>query len=197
MTRGGPGGAAPQAGVSAVTPTSDPFDSPAPSLLRRLTCFLYEGVLLFGVVMAAGYLYASVTQQRHALKGLAGLQAFVFVVLGIYFTWFWSRGGQTLAMKTWRLRLVGVDGGAVSRRRAFARYLLSWVWFLPALGIAQLAHIRSTGAVTAAVLLGVLAYAALSCLRRDRQYWHDVACGTRIVSWDPALLPQGSVKLAR
>ena len=68
----------------------------APSMSRRLAAFVYEGVLLFGVTMAAGYVYATLTQQRHALAGKAGLQAFLFVVLGIYFSWFWSRGGQTV-----------------------------------------------------------------------------------------------------
>ena len=52
-----------------------------------MAAFVYEGVLLFGVLAIAGYLYSSLTQQRHALHGLAGLQAFLFVVLAIYFTW--------------------------------------------------------------------------------------------------------------
>jgi hypothetical protein len=61
----------------------------APSLRRRMACFVYEGVLLFGVVMCAGLVYSSLTQQRHALVGLHGLQVVVFVVLGLYFVWFW------------------------------------------------------------------------------------------------------------
>ena len=67
--------------------------APAPSLRRRMAAFVYEGVLLFGVVMIAGYLYSSLTQQRHALQGQTGLQAFLFVVLAIYFVASWSRGG--------------------------------------------------------------------------------------------------------
>ena len=71
-----------------------------------MACFLYEGVLLFGVVMIAGYLFSSLTQQRNALVGRHGLQAFLFIVLGIYFVWFWSHGGQTVAMRAWHIRLV-------------------------------------------------------------------------------------------
>ena len=82
-----------------------------PSLLRRLACFVYEGVVLFGVVMIAGYLYSSLTQQRHALHGQWGLRAFLVLVLAIYFVWFWSHGGQTVAMKTWHIRLTAADGG--------------------------------------------------------------------------------------
>lgn len=160
-------------------------DTP-PGIARRLACFVYEGVLLFGVVMIAGYLYSSLTQQRHALQGQTGLQAFLFVVLGIYFTWFWSRGGQTVAMKAWHLRLLTVDGKSVSQPRALARYVVSWLWFLPALASVHAAGLHSGGAIFGAMTVGVLAYAALAWLRPDRQFWHDVVCGTRLVTWRPA-----------
>jgi uncharacterized RDD family membrane protein YckC len=152
-----------------------------PGLWRRLACFVYEGVLLFGVLMAAGLLYAGVTQQRHALQGKLGLQVFVFVVLGAYFVGFWSHGGQTLAMKTWHLRLVRADGMPLGRGRAFVRYLLSWAWFLPALAAVSAFRVHRPGAIFGIVLAGVVAYAALARLRGDRQFWHDVACGTRLV----------------
>jgi len=40
------------------------------------------------------------------------------------------------------------------------------------------------------VVIGILAYAGLSWLRSDRQFWHDAACGTRLVTWRPALPAQ-------
>jgi uncharacterized RDD family membrane protein YckC len=163
---------------------------PTPALVRRLACFLYEGVLLFGVVMATGLAYALVTQQRHALVGQHGLQAVLFVVLGLYFVWFWSRGGQTLAMQTWNIRLVTRDGRAVSRQRALARYLCAHVWFLPALvSVWASGLIHSAAAAGLAIVAGVLAYAGLSRLHPDRQYWHDAVCGTRLVDWRPQLKP--------
>ena len=87
---------------------------------------MYEGMLMFGVVFIAGYLFSTLSQTRHALDNRLPLQAFLFVVFGIYFTWFWSRG-QTLAMKTWNIRLVDRNGQPVTQARAFARYLLSWL----------------------------------------------------------------------
>jgi uncharacterized RDD family membrane protein YckC len=163
--------------------TAGPLETPA--LARRLASFVYEGVLLFGVVMIAGYLYSTLTQQRHALAGQHGLQAFLFVVLGIYFVWFWSHGGQTVAMKAWHIRLVTQDGGAVSQPRALARYLLSWVWFLPALAAAWLAGADSTGRIFGWMAAGVLGYALLALLHPQRQFWHDALCGTRLVTWRP------------
>lgn len=155
-----------------------------------MAAFTYEGVLLFGVVMIAGYLYSSLTQMRHALKGTLGLQAFLFVVLGIYFVWFWSRSGQTVAMKAWHIRLVDAAGRPVSQPRALVRFLLSWLWFLPALAAVHLAGLHSTGAIFGSLAAGVLAYAALTRLHPQRQFWHDVVCGTRLITWRPALPPR-------
>jgi len=155
----------------------------APSLVRRLACLVYETLLVLAIVMLAGLLYGGLTQQRHALVGTAGLQAVLFVVMGVYFTWSWSLGRQTLAMKTWRLRIVTRDGRPLSQARALARYLASWLWCLPALAGLGLAGVRSGAAIAWALIGGVLAYALLARLTPSRQYLHDLICGTRLETW--------------
>lgn len=161
-----------------------------PALWRRLACFLYEGVLLFGVVMVAGLLYSIATGQRNAMQGRAGLVVFLFAVLGAYFVWFWSHGGQTLAMQTWHIRLVTADGRPLTRLRAAARYLLAYLWFMPALLTLWLTGSSgSRGAVALVLAAGVGGYAALTRLHPQRQYWHDAACGTRLVTWRPQPRP--------
>jgi uncharacterized RDD family membrane protein YckC len=164
-------------------PAGGGVDLPTPSLRRRLAAFLYEGVLVFGIVVGAGLVYGPLMNQRHALSAQPGLKAVIFFLLGAYFVWCWSRGGQTLAMKTWHVRLVTRHGNPVSPGRALARYLLSWVWFLPALAAVRAAELNSASEMLAAVAAGALGYAALSWLHPDRQFWHDAACGTRLVSW--------------
>jgi uncharacterized RDD family membrane protein YckC len=150
-----------------------------------MASFLYEGVLLFGLVMVTGLVYGVITRQEHALVGTAGLQAVVFVVLGIYFVGFWSRTGQTLAMQTWHVRLLARDGAPVSAGRALCRFLLSWLWFLPALFLLKWLGVKGSWPTFAALLGGVLVYAALARLHPQRQFLHDAACGTQLVSWQP------------
>lgn len=157
---------------------------PAP-LRRRLLSFVYEGVLLFGVVMVAGFVYGTSTGQRHALHGMHGLQAFVFLILGVYFVGFWTREGQTLPMRTWHIRLVDRAGKPPGLARASVRYLLCWVWFLPALAAVRQFEIHTGGPVSMALLAGVMAYALLAFLSRDRQFLHDRLCGTRLVDVRP------------
>jgi uncharacterized RDD family membrane protein YckC len=159
---------------------------PTPGLLRRLACMLYEGVLLFGVVFFAGLIFGVGTGQRNAMIGQHALQAFLFVVLAIYFVGFWSSTGQTLPMQTWHIRLLTKDGARVSRTRAFARYLLAYLWFVPALLTVWLSGLAGrAGPLTAALCVGVVAYAALALLHPQRQFWHDAVCGTRLVTWLP------------
>ena len=157
---------------------------PTPGLLRRMAAFVYEGTLLFGVLFVAGYLYSSLTQQRHALQGQTGLQGFTFLVLAIYFVVFWTRGGQTVAMRAWNVRLVTADGKPVGQARALARYLASWLWFVPALLTARLADLHSATEIFALIVTGVLAYALLALVHPQRQFLHDALCGTRLVTWD-------------
>jgi uncharacterized RDD family membrane protein YckC len=153
----------------------------APPLRRRLVCMVYEGVLLFGVVVLAGLLFAGFTQQRHALQGQWALRALLFLVIGAYFVGFWSRRGQTLAMKTWHIGLRSRSGALPSPTQAGARYLLSWLWFMPALGIAWAANLRGGWEVAGMLTAGVAAYAALTYLHPSRQFFHDVLCGTQLI----------------
>jgi uncharacterized RDD family membrane protein YckC len=146
-----------------------------------MACWLYEGMLLFAVVFIAGWLFSTLGQMRDAMDARRPLlQAFLFLVFGIYFTWFWSRG-QTLAMKTWHIRLVDRQGQPVTQARALLRYVLSWVWFLPPLAV--LAPYRLSGGEIALLLTGwVLIWAILSRFHPQGQFWHDALAGTRLVS---------------
>lgn len=156
----------------------------APSLIRRMSCWVYEGMLLFAVVFMASYLFSSLTQTRHGLQNRLGQQVFIFLVLGIYFSWFWQKG-QTLAMKTWHIRALDAEGQPVSPRRAWFRYVLCWVWFVPPLVVVNLTHIPlNIGWVVCPLWL--VFWASLSFLRKDRQFLHDYWAGTRLVDVRPA-----------
>ncbi len=155
----------------------------APGLWRRMACWAYEGILLFGVVFIAGYLFGTLSQTRNAMDNRNALQAFLFVIFGIYFVWFWAKG-QTLAMKTWNIRMVDREGKAISQQRALGRYVLSWVWFLPPL--VAVYPFQLTGAEVVVIVMGWIAvWALLSRFQAQGQFWHDVWAGTRLVSSQP------------
>ncbi|MDE2400441.1 MAG: RDD family protein [Burkholderiales bacterium] len=153
----------------------------APPLRRRMAAFVYEGVLLFGVVMVVGLIFGIAVSQHHALEHRQGLQVTVFLVLSLYFMWFWTHGGQSLAMKTWHLRLVSDSGGTISLKQALARYMASWLWFVPALLGAWLANFHQSRLLYGAIGGWIVVYALLSWLTPQRQFLHDWLCGTRLI----------------
>lgn len=130
----------------------------APSISRRLASALYESLLLVALVFMATWpfiaLFGDSTQgwRRHAL------QAWIVFVAGAYFVWFWTRGGQTLPMKTWNIRVVTADGAPLGTARAIHRYAIALLGF-------------------AAVGLGFL----WALFDPDRQFLHDRLAGTALV----------------
>ncbi len=156
-----------------------------PSIPRRLACWLYEGVLLFAVVFIVDYAFSALTQTRHALENRAEQQILLFLVLGLYFGWQWRRTGQTLAMKTWHIRLVTASGAPLSWGRAAWRYTLAWLWFLPPLVVGKAALQLDTPEVSVLMLGWIPIWAILARFRADKQFWHDAMAGTLLVSAQP------------
>lgn len=130
-----------------------------PSIRRRLISMLYESLLLVGVLallfLVPNLLLGVIWQI--AIPPWA-LWLNVAAALGLYFVWLWHRDGQTLAMQTWRLRIVTVDNNRPpSIRQALVRYLLAWPSVLTGAGLAW------------------------ALFDRDRQFLHDRLAGTHIV----------------
>jgi uncharacterized RDD family membrane protein YckC len=147
-----------------------------------MACFLYEGFLLLGVIFIAAMV--NTLLKKLVQNPAAFLQeAVTVVVLGVYFVWFWSRYGQTLAMKTWRIRLVTQNHQPPSRMRSLGRYIVSYIWVMPAVMLIHLNHYTGW-AVSLVFVSGVAGYAALVFLHPGRQFWHDVVCGTRLIRDD-------------
>ena len=164
-----------------VLDVSCPADLTAPSVKRRLACMLYESLLLFGVIFAADWLLDTLTQSRHALALRHTRQAWLFVVIGAYFVFFWCRSGQTLAMKTWHLKICAPGEARLPLRRAVLRYCLAWMWFLPAMAIDAAFGLRGWPSIVV-ILIGMCAWMATTRFDPRRQFLHDRLAGTRVVN---------------
>jgi len=94
----------------------------------------YEAVLLFAVAFFAAWLFFFASGGQDATSGAlrVALQLFIGVMFAGYFLWCWLRGGQTLAMKAWHIRLVDVTPGKAVLRFVLAALLLpvSIAWAL-------------------------------------------------------------------
>src|SRR4249920_1558176 len=98
-----------------------------PGIGRRFLAILYEALLAFATAFFAGIAFYGAAQGRLVGETRLLFQIYVFLVLGIYFIACWSRGGRTLPMQTWRMRIVRRDGAPVEVGRAALRYALAWI----------------------------------------------------------------------
>jgi uncharacterized RDD family membrane protein YckC len=131
--------------------------APAPFLVR-IAAMIYESLLVTAVVFVAAlpFLYLVGTAESGWVRHV--FQLYLLGILFAYFSAFWLRSGQTLAMKTWRIRLVSQAGGRLSFRQALLRF------FLALFGL----------------LLGGIGF-WWARVDRDRQFLHDRLAGTRLV----------------
>jgi uncharacterized RDD family membrane protein YckC len=106
-------------------PDAPPAVAPPAGLGRRCLSLLYETLFLCALLFFTAFVYTAFFGQPDGPWGSASLQLLLLLVMGVYFLVQWLHGGQTLAMKTWRLRLVTSDGRPLGWRQALLRYLVA------------------------------------------------------------------------
>jgi uncharacterized RDD family membrane protein YckC len=126
-----------------------------------MLAMVYELLVVFAIAFFAGLAFYGVANGRVTDDTRHVFQLYLFLVIGCYFVSCWRRGGQTLPMKTWKLRVVCADGRPVGVGRALLRYAFAWPSLL----------FLASGIFWALV-------------DRDRQFLHDRLAGTRIVLHD-------------
>jgi uncharacterized RDD family membrane protein YckC len=137
------------------------MNSPHPFLLRRLAAMLYDTLLVLPLIMAA-------VAVAFGLRGLVApgdeplnpyiVQALAVFTSFVFFASFWLKGGQTLGMQAWRIKLVQFDGAKPTLRQTAIRVLV---------------------AVISAAALGLGYWWCL--FDRNKRYWHDYASGTELI----------------
>lgn len=142
------------------------MSSPSPcepaTIPRRLASMLYESLLLFGVlgVLIVPLVLFSAVNGMEIPRPF--LRVYLFLGLALYFLWHWHGGCQTLAMKTWKLRITLPDGTLPGATRLALRYVLAW----PSIALGG---------------IGIL----WAFVDRDRQFLHDRLAGTRLICAPP------------
>ena len=126
--------------------------------LLALSYDLWPAAALW-MAVAALFLLANDNAPLTAFSlGQIALWCACWLVTGGYAIVSWHRGGKTLGMRPWRLRLVGLDGTRPSLTALTKRYLVG----------------------TLSLLLGGMGF-WWAWLDRDRLTWHDRISGTRLI----------------
>jgi uncharacterized RDD family membrane protein YckC len=142
---------------------TEPLKEPAaaPGLARRLAAALYDAIALAGVLVvmtALAIIPLGVAMDYRVPPDSLWFRLYLLAVIVAFFVWPWLRGGQTLGMRTWGMRVVRADGGKLRLRDALLRLAaacLSWT----ALGVGFLWVV----------------------VDRENLAWHDRLSATRLI----------------
>ncbi len=169
---------------------------PAPTIKRRIALNLYEMLVLFGVLaftFLVPHLIIGVLFEVTAPSAI--LMAHVYLVLAFYFMWYWTKTGQTLAMQTWRIQLVNIDGAIMKRSQALMRFAIGSLWLIPAALLLfiniKLNPSMSMGGSVSIIFFSITLFVwPLSAIfdRKNRQSIPDRWSGTRLVQL-PSTIP--------
>ena len=139
---------------------------------RRLGAMLYDGLLVLAIwiVITAGHvavtrLVLGLPPEQVGLGAAQVLSLRLLMALSAYafFAYFWTRGGMTLGMQAWRLRVQTTDGRPITLLQSLQRFLVGALAFLP-LGLGPLWVLFDP----------------------EKRSWSDLVSGTRVV-----VLPKG------
>ena len=121
---------------------------PSPGFWRRVFCGLYEQLILLGVIALLFIVPNLILGIVFGVSLPSWLTFFyLYAVLGIYFVWYWTHSGQTLAMQTWRIKLVTSSGARLTQRLAVWRYVYGSLWLIPCIILQSVAELQKWGII--------------------------------------------------
>jgi len=159
-------------------------DIPCP-LWRRLLALVYDLLIVIALLMVVGLLCELATGgELIRTEGQVVVPAWYRILQGLviaaYFISSWRRGGQTVGMRPWRIRLVRDDGGKPTWQQAIIRVAVAGAPMV-LLMLAPMLGLRSTLWTLLVVWAG---WFAVALFDRRRRALHDLAAGTEIRRMD-------------
>ena len=127
------------------------------NLFRRLASIFYDGVLVVAIVIITSLPFYSFNVEESFLLKLT-MQLYFYLIIQYFFVWFWVNSAATLGMKSWKIKIVDINGNNISYKKAIVRFNVS------------ILSISIFG-------LGFL----ISLFRKDKKGLHDIISRTQLI----------------
>ncbi|MEM7562774.1 MAG: RDD family protein, partial [Pseudomonadota bacterium] len=101
-------------------------DHPPASLIKQLAAMLYDSLLIFSVLFLATAI-ALIFTQGEAIVSSPAFNLYLTIVVFSFYAWFWSRSGQTLGMRVWKIKIVSEFGGNPSWPVSYLRLVFALI----------------------------------------------------------------------
>jgi uncharacterized RDD family membrane protein YckC len=108
------------------------LDFPPAPLGRRLAALLYDGLVVIAILFVAAYSVLPFTGGRAVPPGTWWFELYLLVLVYLYYAWSWTRGGQTLGQRAWRLHVIDRAGGRLGWTASALRFSLAVLTCVPA-----------------------------------------------------------------
>lgn len=128
------------------------------SLARRLGAISYDALILITLLILTSMLISIPFNINPEHPLFFVYQGCIYSISFLFYGWFWTHGGQTLGMKTWKFKITSTDGGKVNWLKALVRFLVAIISWLP-FGLGYI----------------------WSMFDRQKRTWHDIASKTQLI----------------
>ena len=106
-----------------------PDQSKPPSFFRRIAVITYDIILLISVLFLATLILIPFQPEGAFQPNTPLYSLYLLTVSFLFYGWFWTHGGQTLGLQTWKLRVIGDNEQPITWLQAMVRFvtaLFSW-----------------------------------------------------------------------
>lgn len=121
-------------------------ECPAP-IWRRIAAIIYDSFLVLAITFLVGFINLGIQMKIHGAEQLKALtesgqsiggpvfSIALFLCVFSFFAYCWTRQGQTLGMKAWRLQIKNDDGSMMSMGQCLIRTLVALPALLGGIGL--------------------------------------------------------------
>ena len=154
-----------------------------PTLFKRLLAAIYDSFLVLATIFIATALTMPFTQGNISSGNRIYMSIYLLTVIYIFYAWFWTHGGQTLGMRAWQQKLISSDGGTVSWKQSFIRFITglpAWLLFI----IGLILWIKTDIAESLTAIPGwvfTMAGGAWVLINHLNNNWRDKLSDTRVI----------------
>jgi uncharacterized RDD family membrane protein YckC len=135
-----------------------PADNAAPGFLRRIAAVFYDIFLLLAVLFVATAIALPLNAGKAFAYGQFFYPLYLFIVSFLFYGWFWTHGGQTLGLRSWKIKLISTTGKQITWQQAALRYLCALLsWLCLGMGFVWI------------------------LIDKDHRAWHDILSKSRLV----------------
>jgi uncharacterized RDD family membrane protein YckC len=161
-------------------PDSLHSNCPPASLIKQLAAMVYDSLLIIAILFISTAI-ALIFNDGNAIESSPVFSFYLLLIIFIFYSWFWSKSGQTLGMRVWKIRIISEFGGNPSWSICFLRLFSAIIFPMAFWGINYIFSLFEDNNIIMSITLIVFLLGYLWRLFKPYT-WHDKMSQTSIIN---------------